>query len=141
MYIPILVIGVYFSNMASFYGGIFSAYMESKAVGTSTVISAILNLGINIILIKFIGIYAAAISTLVSSVFIYMYRKERIKKFVHLKPSKTLMISTLTTIIVLAAYYSKNHIIQAIALAWTIFYALMLNHNVVKMLKGRIKRR
>ena len=141
MYIPILIIGVYFSNMASFYGGIFSAYMESKAVGTSTVISAILNLGINIILIKFIGIYAAAISTLVSSVFIYMYRKERIKKFVHLKPSKTLMISTLTTIIVLAAYYSKNHIIQAIALAWTIFYALMLNHNVVKMLKGRIKRR
>ena len=32
LYIPILVFSVYFSNMASFYGGIFSAYKKTKII-------------------------------------------------------------------------------------------------------------
>lgn len=141
MYIPILVFAVYFSNMSNFYGGIFSAYMESKIVGRTTVISAIINLAINILLIKFIGIYAAALSTLVSSVFLYLYRKIKIGKYVKLKQSKTLLVSTIITIIVFAAYYSKNYILQAIALLLTCVYAYMLNYNVVKMFINRFRRR
>ena len=141
MYIPILVFAVYFSNMASFFGGIFAAYMESRIVGKTTVISAIINVGVNIILIKFIGLYAAAISTLVSSIFIYAYRMVKIKKFVNLKKSKTLLVSTTITAIVFLAYYSKNIIIQVIALILTIIYAVLLNHNVVRLLKARFIKR
>lgn len=141
MYIPILVLGVYFSNMSMFYGGIFSAYMESKIVGKTTVIAAVINLAVNILLIKFIGIYAAAISTLVSSVFLYLYRKIKIGKYVKLKESKTVLVSTIITVIVLATYYSKNYILQAIALLLTCAYAYMLNYNVVKMFANKIKRR
>lgn len=141
MYIPILVFAVYFSNMSNFYGGIFSAYMESKIIGRTTVISAIINLAINILLIKFIGIYAAALSTLVSSVFLYMYRKIKMGKYVKLKQSKTLLVSAIITIIVFVTYYSKNYILQALALLLTCVYAYMLNHNVVKLFLGRFKRK
>ena len=141
LYIPLLVFAVYFSNMANFYGGIFGAYMESKIVGLTTVISAIINLAINIILIKFVGLYAAAISTVVSSIFLYVYRQEKIKKYVKLKKSKTLVVSTAITVIVFLTYYSKNYILQAIALLLTIGYALMINYNVVKMFLAKFKRR
>lgn len=141
MYIPILVFAVYFSNMAAFYGGIFAAYMESKIVGMTTVVAAIINLAINILLIKFIGIYAAALSTLVSSVVLYLYRKNRINRFVKIKRSNTVLISAIVTVIVFAAYYSKNMIIQAVALIIAIVYAYMLNKNIVTMLKNKFLKR
>lgn len=141
MYIPILVFAVYFSNMSNFYGGIFSAYMESKIVGRTTVISAIINLAVNILLIKFIGIYAAAISTLVSSVLLYMYRKLKIGKYVKLKQSKTVLVSSIITIIVFVTYYSKNLAFQAIALLLTGVYVYLINYNVVKMFLAKFKRR
>lgn len=141
LYIPILVFAVYFSNMASFYGGIFSAYKKTKIIGTTTLVSAIINLVVDIVLIKFIGIYAAAISTLLSSIFLYYFRKEKIKQFVKLKHSKDLMMTVLITLVVFGAYYSNNIVFKIIALILTIIYAVMMNKGIVKMLAGRFVKR
>lgn len=137
LYIPILVFSVYFSNMASFYGGIFSAYKKTKIIGTTTFVSAIINLVIDIVFIKTIGIYAAAISTLLASVFLYVYRKYKIKDFVKLKHSKDMSFTIIITLIVFLSYYSNNIIFKGIALLFTIIYALMMNKGVVKMFAGK----
>lgn len=137
LYIPILVFSVYFSNMASFYGGIFSAYKKTKIIGTTTLVSAIINLVIDIVFIKTIGIYAAAISTLLASIFLYVYRKYKIKDFVKLKHSKDMNFTIIITLIVFLSYYSNNIIFKGIALLFTIIYALMMNKEVVKMFAGK----
>lgn len=137
LYIPILVFSVYFSNMASFYGGIFSAYKKTKIIGTTTLVSAIINLVIDIVFIKTIGIYAAAISTLLASIFLYVYRKYKIKDFVKLKHSKDMNFTIIITLIVFLSYYSNNIIFKGIALLFTIIYALMMNKGVVKMFAGK----
>ena len=137
LYIPILVFSVYFSNMASFYGGIFSAYKKTKIIGTTTFVSAIINLVIDIVFIKTIGIYAAAISTLLASIFLYVYRKYKIKDFVKLKHSKDMSFTIIITLIVFLSYYSNNIIFKGIALLFTIIYALMMNKGVVKMFAGK----
>lgn len=131
LYIPILVFSVYFSNIASFYGGIFSAYKKTKIIGTTTVVAAVINILINVIFIRFVGIYAAAISTLLASVFLYMYRKIKIKDFVNLKHSKDLSITILITLVVFLAYYSQNIVFQLISLILTMIYALMMNKIIV----------
>ena len=137
LYIPILVFSVYFSNMASFYGGIFSAYKKTKIIGTTTLVSAIINLVVDIVFIKTIGIYAAAISTLLASMFLYVYRKYKIKDFVKLKHSKDMNFTIIITLIVFLSYYSNNIIFKGIALLFTIIYALMMNKGVVKMFAGK----
>ena len=137
LYIPILVFSVYFSNMASFYGGIFSAYKKTKIIGTTTLVSAIINLVVDIVYIKTIGIYAAAISTLLASIFLYVYRKYKIKDFVKLKHSKDMSFTIIITLIVFLSYYSNNIIFKGIALLFTIIYALMMNKGVVKMFAGK----
>ena len=137
LYIPILVFSVYFSNMASFYGGIFSAYKKTKIIGTTTLVSAIINLVVDIVFIKTIGIYAAAISTLLASMFLYVYRKYKIKDFVKLKHSKDMSFTIIITLIVFLSYYSNNIIFKGIALLFTIIYALMMNKGVVKMFAGK----
>lgn len=141
LYIPILVFSVYFSNMASFYGGIFSAYKKTKIIGTTTLVSAIINLIVDIILIKFIGIYAAAISTLLSSIFLYMYRKAKMKEFVKLKKSRDLALTILITLVVFMSYYSNNYIFQGIALVFTVIYALLMNQDIVKGFTSKIFKR
>lgn len=141
LYIPILVFSVYFSNMASFYGGIFSAYKKTKIIGTTTLIAAIINIIINLIFIKFIGIYAAAISTLVSSIFLYIYRKDKIKEFVKLKHSKDLVFTILITLVVFLSYYSNNCLFQVIALIFTILYAVMMNRGIVDKIINRVVKR
>ena len=141
LYIPILVFSVYFSNMASFYGGIFSAYKKTKIIGTTTLVSAIINLAVDILLIKFIGIYAAAIATLVSSIFLYIYRKYKMREFVKLRKSKDLKMTVLITLVVFLSYYSNNYIFQGIALILTIMYAIMMNRGIVKGFAGKFIKR
>lgn len=140
LYIPILVFSVYFSNMASFYGGIFSAYKQTRIIGSTTVISAIINLVINFAFISIFGIYAAAFSTLISSVFLYAYRKKKIYKIVDLKHSENMNITILTTLVVFLAYYSGNIIFKVGALLFSIAYAIMMNKDTLKLFVNFTKR-
>ena len=141
LYIPILVFSVYFSNMASFYGGIFSAYKKTGIIGSTTVVSAVINLVINFAFIRFLGIYAAALSTLISSVFLYAYRKRKIYKIVNLKHSENMNFTILITLVVFLAYYSGNIMFKIIALMFAIMYAVMMNKDTIKMFAGRFVRK
>lgn len=141
LYIPILVFSVYFSNMASFYGGIFSAYKKSNIIGVTTLVSAIINIIINIVFIKLFGLYAAAISTFISSVFLYVYRKKKIYELVNLKHSKDMNITILITLVVFLAYYSGNMLFKFIALLFALAYACMMNRDTIKLFAGRFVRR
>lgn len=141
MYIPILVFSVYFSNMANFYGGIFSAYKNTRIIGATTLISAIINLLINLLFIKLIGIYAAAISTLISSVILYTYRKYKIKSLVKLKKSRDINLTILITLVVFLAYYSENTLFKFISLLFSIIYALMMNKETVRMILRKFVKR
>lgn len=141
LYIPLLVLSVYFSNMASFYGGIFSAYKQTKIIGSTTLVSAIINLAINFMFIKLFGIYAAAISTLISSVFLYGYRKKKIYELVDLKHSKNMNITILTTLVVFISYYSGNMVFKVLALLFSFGYAFIMNKDTIKFFAGRFARR
>ena len=141
LYIPILVFSVYFSNMASFYGGIFSAYKQTKIIGSTTLVAAVINLAINLIFIKLFGIYAAAISTFISSVFLYVYRKKKIYELVNLKHSKDMNITILITLVVFLAYYSGNMFFKFIALLFALAYACMMNRDTIKLFAGRFSRK
>ncbi|MBC2513102.1 oligosaccharide flippase family protein [Clostridium saccharobutylicum] len=81
-YIPLLIVSMFFANISGFYGGIFSANKETKIMGISTVYAALINIVLNIIFIKLLGIYAAVLSTLISNLLTYIYRYVKLKKFI-----------------------------------------------------------
>lgn len=82
---PVLSLGIMFSCLVSFYGGIYVALQQTKAVGLTSIIGAVLNLLINVLLISKIGIFAASLSTVISYYAIYLYRKKDIAKFISIK--------------------------------------------------------
>lgn len=131
LYIPILVIAMYYNNMSGFYGGIFSGYKDTKIMGTTTIAGALINLIVNILLIKFIGIYAAAISTLISCMVIFYYRKVKVKKYIDLK-SNNMLVGYLILIFTLIYYYLNTNIfIKLLNLFVVVVYSIVINKEII----------
>lgn len=139
-YVPILLIGTYFSNVSGFYGGIFTAYKDTKIMGTTTLVAAVINLAVNLTLISFIGIYAAAISTLIANFVIYIYRKSKVKKYIVLwETPKKSVLAILITVIILILFYSENIFCTIIACILALIYAWTTNQKIISSIILHLK--
>ncbi len=147
IYIPIVMIATYYSNLSSYFGGIFSAYKDTKIMGTTTLVAAAINLIIDLILIKQFKIYAACISTLVADLIVYFYRRKKLKKYIKLKELKW-QGPTIIMIIVCLCYYTKYiegvptalyWILNVISLVIAVGYSIANNYNIVKSLISKTK--
>ena len=83
--IPILFMGMFFYSMSMFLGGIYVAYKESKSVGVTTTAAAACNLIVDIATIRWIGLYAASGSTLVSYLFLFIFRSIDVQRIVKVR--------------------------------------------------------
>lgn len=140
-YIPILVIALYYGNMAGFYGTLFTAFKESKIIGKSTVCGAIINLVVHLGLIYFIGIYAAIISTLVSNYAVAIYRKTKLKGYVELKPLKNYFLAIFMLVLTAGLYYLKNTYTNILSLLIVLVYVFITNKDLINDIKKMIFKR
>lgn len=131
LYIPLLVISIYYTNMSNFYGGIFTAYKNTKIMGSTTVAAAVLNVVINLIFIPKFGIYAAVFSTLISNVIVFIYRRYRLREYIKLK-EKFNYIFWMLLGITLITYYMNNMIVNVIMFAIVLVYCVVTNMNFIK---------
>lgn len=145
VYIPIIMISTYYSNLSSYYGGIFAAFKDTKIMGITTLVAASINLVIDLILVKFMGIYAACFSTLIADLIVYYYRKNKLKKYIKLKELKTLG-PTLIMMFVCYAYYTKyllpmplHWTISIVSLIIAVAYSVANNYKIIKPIVSRIK--
>ena len=141
IYIPILILAMYYSNMSGFYGGIFSAYKDTKIMGYTTMISAVINFIINIICIHFIGIWAAALSTLIATFTVYFIRKKNIKNVIILtKDALTLKIVKVFSIIfTIFVYYSNSMVWNIVSLVYVLVLSLIINRKSIEMIMNFAK--
>jgi len=140
LYIPILVIAVYYGNLSGFYGGLFVAFKDTKTLGISTIAGAIINILVNVLLINSIGIYAAAISTLVSNYLVNEYRKIKVRKFVSISYKEHLVTDFIMMMAVCVVFYYNNFILNIISLFFTCLYCLYINKDVFRVLLRSFKR-
>lgn len=136
-YIPVLLISMFFSNISGFYGGIFSAYKYTKIMGTTTILSAIINLLLNIVLIKVLGIWAATISSITSTFIVYILRKRKINEFVKFD-EKINFISVVIIAICIATYYINNTYIHLINLLIVVLYCTYLNKDIIILVRDNV---
>ena len=78
---PILFIALTFTTLSSYLAGIYIADKRTKAIGITTTIAATINLGIDLILIPSIGMWAASLSTLVGYLFLFICRIIDLRKY------------------------------------------------------------
>lgn len=137
--IPILIIASIFNILVSFLGSIYVAKKKTKEIAKTSIFAAIINLTINIALIKFIGLYAASISTVIAYFAMFIYRYMDSKKYVKLKFDKTYNISLIIIFaITLISYYINYTYSNIIILCLVVFYAIFVNRNNMVAIKNMI---
>lgn len=131
IYIPALVISIYYTNMSNFYGGIFTAYKNTKIMGSTTVVAAIMNVVLNLVFIPRFGIWAATLSTLISNVIVFAYRRYRLKEYIRLN-EKFNYAFWILLVITLITYYKNNMILNIIMFVVVLAYCIITNKNFIK---------
>lgn len=145
-YIPYLVLGSVFNVAICLYSQIYLAKKLSKQVATTAVIGAVINILINIVFIKYIGLYAAAISTAISYFVMMLYRHIDLKKYVNIKISKGFITNTIIIFSYsIFLYYQRDMLLNIINLIVVVIYAYLINRKFLfstfKAVLGKLKRK
>ena len=84
-YVPFLTIAVLFNALVGYLGGFFTAVKDSKAYAIASIVGAISNVVLNLILVPKFGTIGAAFSTAVSYIEAWIIRLIQSRKYVYLK--------------------------------------------------------
>ena len=138
--IPILMVGILFQIIMGLYSTIYVALKKSVEVAKTTLYAAVINLMVDFGLINHIGIYAASLSTLAAFAFVAIYRYFHVQRYVSVKFTAKVKISTiLAGVFVIVAYYYNNFFLNIVSLLVAISYALTMNWSFVKAIFGAMK--
>lgn len=139
-YIPIITLAYAFNVVIVLYTGIYIGLKKTREVMNTTIIGAVVNIIFNLLLINYLGIYAAAISTLLSFLSMVLYRYFDLKKHIKISFNKKLILSLIIAfILTLIVYYMGNIILKVIMLGLIIIYSFILNKDLVLLILNKLK--
>ena len=138
--IPILMLASLGNVGVGLISVIYIARKKTKEVAKISIMAAVINLIVHLTLIKFIGLYAASISTLVAYYSMLIYRFIDVRKYVKLNLDKKMLLRTLVMVVfLLFAYYLNNFILNIIMVLVTIIYSIMVNRKNITAMLGFVK--
>ena len=134
--IPILLIASFFNVIVSLLGSVYVAKKNTKEIAKTSIYSAIINLVSHLLMLKFIGLYAAAISTLLSYFIMSISRYKSVSKkyFKVCFDNKKVIISIIFYLLVLACYYGKNIYLTLIGILVALIYSILINRTNIKFI-------
>lgn len=140
LYAPILCLAIIFSSLSQFYGGIQIALKHPKANGISTSVGAIANFIINIILIKYIGLYAAAFSTLAANCVVSTMRKKQLEKYYRIRTDKKNKVNIIVFVyFFISSYYIENIVFDICNLCLAGVFFVLNNKAVLVSMRCKLK--
>lgn len=143
-YVPPLLLSVVFNALSLFIGSIFTAVKDTKTLSISTIIGAVINTILNVILINCYGAYGAAIATVIGYLVVFIMRNILLKRHLKMKTNnKVNYISYLFLFIQMIFAFWGNKYFYIQLLIPIIFIILYKNTiiEILRTLKNLLKRK
>lgn len=138
--IPILMLASLCNVVVGLISTVYVAKKLTKEVAKTSVLAAIINIGVNLVLVNKIGLYAASISTAAAYFTMMIFRYFDVQKYIKIRFNNTVIIFTILLMaFVLYVYYSTNLVLQICALGATVLYAIIINAKTMIQLLGFVK--
>lgn len=142
--IPLLVIGSVLNVLQSLYGIIYIGLKDTRRVSRSSAVAAAINLVIDLLLIKGIGLYAAPISTICAMLFLSIYRYMDVNRKLSIRMSaKQLAVLLAGYAVTYAIYLQRKTAMSCIWLAATVAFCAVWNRAMlrdgVQLVKGKLR--
>lgn len=124
------------ASMAQVFLGLYSvvyiALKKTKEISKSTVVSALINLVFNIMFIKYIGLYAASLSSFFAFCIVAIWRYFDSKKYIKIKLDlKSLYLCIVIYIIETISYYGSCRLFQIITFIICLIFVIYLNKSII----------
>lgn len=136
--VPILMVAVLFQTIVGSYSVVYVALKKSNEIAKTSFFAAIINIVVNVALIRWIGLYAASISTLVAYVVMTIYRYIDIKKYMNI-PLQKKPLYLIIGMFICVSYYINNRYLNAFTAIVTIAFAIVSNIEIIKMVFEIVK--
>lgn len=142
LYSPILIFAAVFLAVSQFFGGIQIALKQPKQNGVTTVIGAVVNLFTHFILYRFIGLYAAAISTLLANAIILYLRAILVKSAFRIHITKeTIYVFIGFLYFFSMAYLHTNMVLNWINLFLACSFFAIVNRKFIQKMINKLYRK
>lgn len=139
--IPLLMLSSLFNVGVGLVSVIYVAMKRTKDISKTSFLAAVINIIVNVVLIKHIGLYAAAISTMAAYLAMFIYRAIDCKKYVKIKwDLKMLVVMLIAFVITFVMYYINIKWLNIVMLVGIITFSVLYNKNSFKSI-GKIIRR
>ncbi len=138
--IPIFMLASLCNVVVSLYGVIYVAYKRTKEIALTALYAAIINAGSHLIMIRFIGLYAAAFSTLLGYGVMAVYRYYHSRKYLVIRLSNKLLMTVAFMIMVaLGTYYSERFVLHLIGFFVVTLLSFYLNIDFVRSILATVQ--
>lgn len=144
--VPISIIGSLFNVVVGLISVIYVAEKNTKAIASTSIVSAVINIIVHLVLIKFIGLYAAVISTFVAFFVMSIYRlMDASKRYFKIKIDMKFIIQSLIALIfVFVSYYINNIYLNVFVVLFAVLFAIYINKDsfdiIFKLFTKKLKR-
>lgn len=132
-YVPYLLLGTIFLSYSGFFGAIYMAVRKNTLIMLTTMMGAVLNITLCIILIPRIGILGAALATMIAYISIGLYRMLNSRKYFTFNIDFKRTFASLFILIVQATFVSFDIYSIFISLV-SIILILIINNQTAKRL-------
>lgn len=140
-YIPLLLLGAVFSAVSAFAGSLLGAMKKPQNLMWTTLVAGVINIALNLILIPIIGLWGAAIGTLVANVVVAVFRlinvKKNLKVNYNLKRTVPIMVIVFVHAILVGLDF---HIVIVSAISITLFLSIIYK-DIIAIINMIIKKR
>lgn len=143
--IPIYMLSSLLYSAIGIYSVVYVAFKKTGKIAKTSMMAAIINLTINVLLIRHIGLYAASISSVVAYGVLLLARIFDIRKFFKIKMRRSIIWSVVVVLVIdFLTYYMRNTWLSIANLVFVIIYVVILNRKmlveILKMIKGKVRK-
>ncbi|MBC2079891.1 oligosaccharide flippase family protein [Listeria booriae] len=126
-FVPIQLFAVMFASFSGFLGVIYAVQMRTNQVFITSLVGALLNVGLNLVLIPRIGLYGAAIATTVSFFFVWLVRLVQTRKYVKIRIQYITLIPAICVLAIQALFLYQSKVPELLSNTLAVSLLLLIN--------------
>ncbi len=134
VYIPPLVISALFSAYSAFLYSLYVAAKKTSILSITSFAGALLNVGLNLLFIKYFGALGASIATMLSFAVVWIITEVAISTFMQIMTNRIRLGISVALTMLLGVYFAFQGILMYVIGIIVLFAVILLNYHTTKEL-------
>ena len=139
-YVPFLLFGTLFNGLALFEGSLFSAVKKTKMISATTVLGALINTILNLILVPSIGAYGAAVATLTGYFTVWFIRAFCLRSIIKIKIS-WMELGLFIVLLLIQSVLCSQKDLYALQIVVFTSLIIVMRKRIISILRALIKKK